>query len=513
VQNTADNTAGTINYDVASLAPSPACNGSGMVASIEFHSIGEGTSPVHFSAWLLSDSNGTSISSDATDGSITVGPGPETLLWIDPPEVTIPVSGTFEVDIAVIGVSDLYGVAVELAFDPSVVEVVDADPGTPGVQITPGSCPSPDFPVQNSVDNTAGTINYDVASLAPSPPCNGSGVVASITFHALVGPDPSPVHFSSWLLSDSNGTAISTATQDGVLNTTDDQVTLLWIDPPFSTIPISGTGTVDIAITDVNDLYGIQLELSFDPAVVEVVDADPGTAGVQITPGSCPVPDFVVLNDVDNATGTISFGATSLNPSPPCNGSGIVASIEFHGLVETPNTPVQLVDWLLSDTDGFPIPASTQDGALEIVTPPIAGSVFLQGRTDHSGVLVSAWIGNAEIASTFTDPAGDYALTVPLGTYDITVEMERYLDGEKTGVVVTGGSTTLSTVELLGGDANDDDLVNVQDLAIVGSHFLMVCGDPNWDDRADINNDCAVNILDLSLTGINFHLVSPVPWP
>jgi hypothetical protein len=437
----------------------------------------------------------------------------DAMLGIYSADFTPYVGDTFDVDIIVSDLVDLYGISLELTFNPSILEVIDADPGATGVQITPGNCPVPDFILQNSVDNILGTINYDATSLAPSLPCNGTGVVATISFHALAL-GTSLIHFNSWLLSDTNGVEILTNATDGsfeVIEMTTD--TMLIIDPPTGSLLIGDNITIDIVAVDVADLYGIQLEVSFDPTIIEVVDADPGNPGVQIKPGNCPDADFVVLNDVDNTTGTISYGATSLNPSPPCNGSGVVATIEFYGFEESANTLIQFVDWILSDTDGFSIPVSTQDGALEIVNPPIKGSVVLQGRTDHSGVLVSAWSGGVEIANSHTDPAGDYALVVPDGTFSVTVKMDRYLDGKKLDVVVGNGTTTLSAVELLAGDANDDDLVNVQDLAIIGSHFLMVCGDQSWDDRADINNDCYANILDLSLTGINFHRISPVPWP
>jgi hypothetical protein len=88
--------------------------------------------------------------------------------------------------------------------------------------------------------------------------------------------------------------------------------------------------------------------------------------------------------------------------------------------------------------------------------------------------------------------------------------MDRYLDSDYMGVSTPA---TLPTVTLLGGDSNDDCIINIQDLALMGSHYLMVCGDPGWDERADINNDCIVNILDLSMTGGNYLEVCPVPWP
>jgi hypothetical protein len=140
--------------------------------------------------------------------------------------------------------------------------------------------------------------------------------------------------------------------------------------------------------------------------------------------------------------------------------------------------------------------------------------VTLQGRFDHSGAEVCAWTGPILVNCAFSDAAGDYILSVADGTYDVTVEMGRYLDGEKAGVVVTGGAaTTLSGVTLNGGDANDDDIVNILDLSFMGARYLLSCGDPGWDERADINNDCIVNIQDIVLAGSNYLSTSPVPWP
>ena len=160
------------------------------------------------------------------------------------------------------------------------------------------------------------------------------------------------------------------------------------------------------------------------------------------------------------------------------------------------------------------------DVSLEVCTgtppPPndgtIEGTVDLQGRTDNSGADVCADDGGTPVCGQ-TDAAGAYSIEVPGGSYDVTVDMARYLDAEKLNVAVTAGSaTTLDPVTCLGGDANDDCVVNIQDISLMGSRFGLSCGDQNWDDRADINNDCTINILDISITGGNFGKTCPVPW-
>jgi len=52
-------------------------------------------------------------------------------------------------------------------------------------------------------------------------------------------------------------------------------------------VALGQTVTVDVLVADVVDLYGVQLELAFDPNKVQVTE---------VTPGACPAPDFVVQN-------------------------------------------------------------------------------------------------------------------------------------------------------------------------------------------------------------------------
>jgi ELWxxDGT repeat protein len=288
----------------------------------------------------------------------------------------------------------------------------------------------------------------------------------------------------------------------------------LWFEPPEATWPVGSDFTIDIMVAEVSDLYGVELQLSFDPTIVEVVDVDPVTAGIQIQPGVCPMPDSVDVNSADNTTGTISYAVTSLSPSPPCNSGGVIASITFLGLTEG-NSILHFEGELLSDTNANPIPVdSVQDGSLTVMPIGIlAGTVDLQGRSNESGAEVCAWQSGVEVECTTTDAAGSYAFSLSDGTCDITAEMALYLDAEKSGVTVVSGETnTLCQVILLCGDANDDDIINILDLSFMGFRFGLCEGDLDWDPRADCNNDGCGNILDITGAGVNFNKFSPVPW-
>ena len=310
----------------------------------------------------------------------TAQPAATPTLSLSPSDSAVSIGGQVSVDIVVENVSNLYGIALDISFNPSLVAVVDMNSGEAGVQITPGSCPVPNYVAKNSTDNTIGLIEYDVSSVSPSVPCNGSGTIATITFEGKAT-GTSALHFDSWLLSDTDGIEISASATDGTINVgeVDGQdvflplvlksgaggEAMLKFSPASSSVGTGDQVTVDIVVEDLSDLYGIALDIHFDPSLVAVVDMNSGEAGVQITPGSCPSPDFVLKNSTNNTTGLIEYDLTALSPSAPCSGSGTIATITFEGIMSG-TSALSFDTWLLSDPDGFEITATAQAGSIQV---------------------------------------------------------------------------------------------------------------------------------------------------
>jgi len=142
------------------------------------------------------------------------------------------------------------------------------------------------------------------------------------------------------------------------------------ISPPDGTVVCGNNVTVDVRINDVTGLYGVDFRISYDPAVVEVVDANPAAPGVQIQPGTFPDVSggrgLIQVNSVDVGTGTISYAATLINPTPPEAGtSGVAAQITFRGLAAG-SSPIEFTSVLLSDQPARPIQAVPVDGSLTV---------------------------------------------------------------------------------------------------------------------------------------------------
>ncbi len=98
----------------------------------------------------------------------------------DPPVLEVGAGQVEQVNIVLENAQEAYGIDVRASFDPSVIEIVDDDPGKSEVQMTPGEFLKPDFLVRNIANNGDGTLQYVATQVNPTPPATGSGIVLSI---------------------------------------------------------------------------------------------------------------------------------------------------------------------------------------------------------------------------------------------------------------------------------------------------------------------------------------------
>jgi LysM repeat protein/energy-converting hydrogenase Eha subunit A len=145
--------------------------------------------------------------------------------------------------------------------------------------------------------------------------------------------------------------------------------TTVAITPATVQLACAATQVIQIRINDVTDLYGVDVRLTYNPAVVEVVDANTSAPGVQIASGDLPDVGsgngYVQVNSVDVDTGTISYAAIRINPAPAQSGSGTIASVTFRGKAAG-TSPVTLVSVVLSDATAKQITALPVSGQITV---------------------------------------------------------------------------------------------------------------------------------------------------
>jgi hypothetical protein len=226
--------------------------------------------------------------------------------------------------------------------------------------------------------------------------------------------------------------------------------TTVSIDPASQGVFLGDTATTDVLVGDVTDLYGVEFQLTFDPTLVEVVDANPSKPGIQIQPGDFLSPDWLLDNIADNANGSIDYALSQRDPSPPKSGSGVLAVITWRGKA-VGTSPVHFTYVLLGAPGGAPIPASTQDGQIMVCAAgQIDGIIYEendgelgQGPDDPGivGATVKLYrdlspIGSKgsedqfiEQTTTGSDPVAGYFKFIPphVGSYIVEqAELEEY---------------------------------------------------------------------------------------
>lgn len=151
--------------------------------------------------------------------------------------------------------------------------------------------------------------------------------------------------------------------------TAQDNTAILRLDPENLTVGEGQVEEVQLVIENGSDIFGIDVRAAFDPAVIEIVDADPAKDGVQMIPGEFIKADFLVRNEADNAAGTLQYVVTQVNPTPPANGSGVVLKIKVRGKKQGASSPFTFSFVEMANGRGLKLPVEAQSGTMEGVAP------------------------------------------------------------------------------------------------------------------------------------------------
>ena len=135
---------------------------------------------------------------------------------------------------------------------------------------------------------------------------------------------------------------------------------------------------------------------------------------------------------------------------------------------------------------------------------PVAGTVLLQGRSAHDGTAIylsgqpciSSLSGN-QVATTNTQ--GYFQLQPGQTGQCLWAVRPGFLSAQK-----AAPSGLLGTITLLGGDINNDNWINIFDIAAVAGRY------GGNDPLADFNGDRTVNIFDLVIAAVNYEKHGPL---
>jgi hypothetical protein len=148
------------------------------------------------------------------------------------------------------------------------------------------------------------------------------------------------------------------------------------MNPANTSMAVGDTAAVTLDISGGANIHSVRLGVSFNAAVVQIIDAAPATSGVQILPGPFPGQDGVDGAVVQNlvSSGIINYQFT-LNGLNEVSGDGTVATIQLQGLAAG-NADLSWTMTQIADANGG---TTTMNGASAIVLvggaqPPTATS-------------------------------------------------------------------------------------------------------------------------------------------
>lgn len=262
---------------------------------------------------------------------------------------------------------------------------------------------------------------------------------------------------------------------------------------------------------DAKEVFGADFDLNFDNISLTVKSIITNTNFQQTDQCKVSTPTEA------NGSGVISFcgsRTTALNDS-----AQTVFIVVFEGKVAG-TVPLNLDEtddaFAMSPPSGGSnnIYASLlDDGSVTVYdSTTVTGRIDLQGRANDTGAVMTFGTSSGVGYGPFTFSTSTYWGSISASGvvhdtgYPITVSMARYLDVTSASgrtVNITSDNQVLTTLALLGGDANDDNEIDIGDVAIIAGQYgnsgagITIPG-------ADINDDDVVDISDLVLACGNY---------
>jgi hypothetical protein len=378
-----------------------------------------------------------------------------TKVFVDPAELSVQCGQAFEVNIGVSDVTRLQAFEFMLAFNNGVLKCVSVEEGT--FLSSAGTTFVVKKEINNEFSDGLGRVWFAVVILG-APYVNGSGTLAVIKFNATAG-------------------------GESVLD--------LYSDPPYEP---------DLIKLSTCNPYLIQHNV-VDGHVVVICPLPVECKVTFLTDPVCS--DFgIVFKGVtyhNGTVGTFAYG-TSASASAVCASGYVFDHWEVSGNVEVSNA-----------TKNSTVVTIKCGGTLKAVCRPVECPCALfitkmhspkvtfdaSASFDPDGRIVSyRWDFGDRNITTVSDAIiiHDY---VAAGTYNVTLTV--FDNGGLSHSVEKG-----LTIRMLTGDFNDDGVVNIVDISIVGRAFGSKPGEPNWKETIDMDDNGVINVVDVAIVAKEF---------
>jgi hypothetical protein len=281
-----------------------------------------------------------------------------TIVSVEPAELILHVGESGTLLVTVQAIEDFYGFEIQLTFDPDHIQILDADPKQPGIQIQAGDMfdENQGFLVRNQADNHSGELIYAFTLLAPAPEMSGNGSLVEFELEAI-SLGSSALELEA-ILASPDGTALRIEIHDGLVtvgNGGTDQPTKI---SPTTIIPSSTTiahsQTPSPTVTDENISWSTP-SASHTPQATEThfPSVTAGSIGT-LTPSVSPMPgDLTPTDSSQEITSTLTPSYIADTPQSQEPTSTLVEMVHPTNLASTEEiTDGEVIEQNTSDSKG-----------------------------------------------------------------------------------------------------------------------------------------------------------------
>jgi len=442
------------------------------------------------------------------------------------------VGQNFTVAAVMENVADLRGLDLQFRWNTTYLEYLNHTVTIPNEEYSSPIAPSP-YPgilheplmiIKDEVDEIAGTYWISYVSMTPGPVFNGNGTFFLMAFRvktqSVVDLEIS-LHFASTDLADSTGNPIQHTVQAGVVRIPRTSVVVKVV--PEIVQPKSGEDfTVQVAVEDVQNLYGLDVQMSWNTQFLAYVNH---TARIPVefhSDGILHEPVIMVKDEVDTGAGTYLVAYASMAPAPPFDGNGTVFEMTFHA--RTNGTCIlKIFSSALADDSGNPIPHNVKNGTIEIISVhdlavtniSALKNIVGEGYCTRINVTVAnqgSFHESSNITLSGNGTVIDVASVAVLNSSHVTIVFcwnttgwakGNYTISAYVASVPGEANTTDNTLVdswifvTIPGDVDGDRDVDIYDVVKITGIYGSKRGDPQFNPNSDLDDDGEIKIYDV----------------
>ena len=279
----------------------------------------------------------------------------------------------------------------------------------------------------------------------------------------------------------------------------------IYINPSEIYVKPNQSFNIDLLVSGKN-VYGIQTSIFWDEFKLRLLDSfyTSNEDSFFDVENRTEIP---ILESPEEWHGTV----TQRFPAKPKTGKGSFANLKFIPTTISDTMSLTLTQ-IFSDEYGNSL-------ATEIVSPvtitvndhihggngTISGEVHLPGRNNYDNIIVTILSGNNSY-TVKTDNNGVFNISNLKNENEFILEInaKKHLSNCRIFNFENEDSITIGKINLLGGDLDNDNDVDFEDLQIMASSYNTQTGDEKYNTNADINEDYWINVQDLSILASNY---------